>query len=272
MVDYKTLGYSAEALKNYVAEGGRIPYKLGGMSLKEADCQGLCEYLLMECGEPKASVDLKGSNAHYRKLRWVGTLEEAMALFGKIPDYAWLFMVEEGVKPKGYNDNLGDANHMGQYLTGMKCIHASASRGQVVYSDVSLRNANKGGWNRVGLNVWTKYEDGVERILAELSGEELPPVDKLEEEESYEDGTDTLITETFAPPSVQQYVRVKTPDGGRVKIRERYDPSIYKYYAPNGTVMLCTGTWSKDRKYYKVIFNGKERLVDKQYAVPHEVG
>ena len=246
MVDYKTLGYSAEALKNYVAEGGRIPYKLGGMSLKEADCQGLCEYLLMECGEPKASVNLKGSNAHYRKLRWVGTLEEAMALFGKIPDYAWLFIVEEGVKPKGYNDNLGDANHMGQYLTGMKCIHASASRGQAVYSDVSLRNANKGGWNRVGLNVWTRYEDMVERAISGYIEEpDEPSYEESPEEPSYDDGMRDVPASTAAT--------VVSPNGKDVNMRATPSLNEKLYWAvPVGTAVDVLGTraggWTKVRK------------------------
>ena len=265
MVDYKVLEQSAEALKNYVAEGGRIPYKLGGMSLKEADCQGLCEYLLMECGKPKASVNLKGSNAHYRKLRWVGTLEEAMALFGKIPDYAWIFMVEEGVKPKGYTDNLGDANHMGQYLTGMKCIHASASRGQVVYSDVSLKNATRGGWNRVGLNVWTRYEDGVEQALAKTLGAEI--LLSLELEREQEETFPALQGQSERPGS--RYVRVATANGGAVRIREKHDPSIYKFFAPNGAVLLCKGMKGK---YYRVVYEGKERLLHKDFAVPHEMG
>ena len=216
MVDYRKLAVSADALANDVRGGRVIPYA-------EMDCQELCEYLLMECGMDKSAVNLAGSNAHYRKLRWSGTLDEAIALFGKIPEYCWLFILEEGVQPKRYNDSIGDAGHMGQYLKDMQCIHSSASEDQIVASEVSLRLASRGSWNRVGLNAWTCYADDVEQILDGI-GEETDS--DVEDELKY--ASEAILTPTL--PKAQFAVVVPPPGSSTVNLRAKPSKSEKLYW------------------------------------------
>lgn len=144
-----------------------IPYVSNGHSLAGMDCQGLCEYLLTACGMPYEDCNMAGSNAHYRACVWTGTPEECKKQFGKVPDGAWIFIVEanggEPVKYKG--DGIGNSEHMGVYLGGSVAIHASASRGQVAESKFEGKTIKNGGWNRVGLPRWIDY--GLEMPEAE---------------------------------------------------------------------------------------------------------
>ncbi|MEG0640923.1 MAG: hypothetical protein RR824_12890, partial [Clostridia bacterium] len=86
----KSIGNGAlvNAGQELLAEATRreIPYVRGGMSLAGMDCQGLVEYLLIECGVSRKECGLAGSNSHWRKsLKWSGTPEEAKRLFGCVP-------------------------------------------------------------------------------------------------------------------------------------------------------------------------------------------
>jgi hypothetical protein len=134
-----------------------IPYVAGGMTLDGMDCQGLVEYLLIQCGVPKADCNLAGSNAHYRACAWVGTPEECKKAFGAIPGGAALFILEvSGGEPAKYQaDGIGNASHMGIWL-GDTSMAASASRVQVIESNFTGKSIN-GGWNRVGLLPWVDY-------------------------------------------------------------------------------------------------------------------
>ena len=53
------------------------------------DCQGFVEKMLEDAGIKK---NLKGSNAWYREMTWVGTPEECKKIFGAIPVGAFLFI------------------------------------------------------------------------------------------------------------------------------------------------------------------------------------
>ncbi|MEG1195615.1 MAG: peptidoglycan-binding protein [Clostridia bacterium] len=147
-----------------------IPYVKGGMSLAGMDCQGLVEYLLIQCGVSRKECGLAGSNSHWRKsLKWSGTPEEAVKLFGCVPAGACLFIWTEddsGAPAQYRGDGYGDANHMGLFLGGRSAVHASASRECVAESVFRGKTIPNGGWNRVGLLKWvrygTKWEAGTE--------------------------------------------------------------------------------------------------------------
>jgi hypothetical protein len=139
------------------AQQTAVPYVAGGMTLVGMDCQGLAEYLLMQCGVPRAECNLAGSNAHFRKCVWTGTPEACCEAFGSVPGGAFVFIWEESGAPAKYDgDGLGNAEHMGVYL-GDYALHASSSRGMVAQSAFAGKTIPNGGWNRVGLAPWVDY-------------------------------------------------------------------------------------------------------------------
>lgn len=125
-----------------------------GTPYDKMDCQKFAERCLADCGW---TIDLRGSNAWYRKCRqegWVGTPEECVAKYGKTPDGAFLFIhaFDGGEEKRGYYDGLGNASHMG-YCTGSRgkgAIHSSETAGGVAESKYRNKSIN-GGWNCVGL-------------------------------------------------------------------------------------------------------------------------
>ncbi|MEG0126528.1 MAG: peptidoglycan-binding protein [Clostridia bacterium] len=180
----KSIGNGAlvNAGQELLAEATRrtIPYVKGGMSLAGMDCQGLVEYLLIQCGVSRKECGLAGSNSHWRKsLKWSGTPEEAVKLFGCVPAGACLFIWTEddsGAPAQYRGDGYGDANHMGLYLGGKVAVHASASRECVAESVFRGKTIPNGGWNRVGLLGWvrygTKWEAGTEGGGEDVDGGE----------------------------------------------------------------------------------------------------
>ena len=264
MIDCQLLLDKAKWLGAY-SEQNKINYKEGGMSIEEMDCQGLCEFLLIECGLSKAEVNLKGSNAHFRKsLKWEGTIEGAMHLFGEIPKAAWLFIHEPDTRPKGYNDNLGDANHMGQYTENMRCVHASQSKGQVVHSEVNLRNASRGGWNHVGLPKWVRYSDEVEAVLALIIADYKPAVPEMSEADYLQaPGYIPDVADTPAAPAVPP---VTEPGLGQAKINTEKDPLILRKEPkdkaegikemPKGHIVSVIGTYGEWTQVDFVDFRG----------------
>lgn len=137
----------------------KIPYMQNGHTMAGMDCQGLAEYLLVQCGVPYSECNRAGSNSHLRECTWRGTPEKCKAEFGEVPEGAWIFIVKEnGGEPTQYRgDGIGNAEHMGVYLGGKQVIHASASRGMVVESKFEGKTVSNGGWNMVGLPKWVDY-------------------------------------------------------------------------------------------------------------------
>lgn len=144
----------AEKLLTY-SKQKMIPYVANGMTLQGMDCQGLVEYLLIQAGVPKKECGLAGSNAHWRRCIWRGTPEECKKAFGCIPGGAALFIWTPGHNDK-YNDENGDASHIGLVWGKYTSIAASASRGFVLESNFK-GNAINGGWNMIGLLPWVDY-------------------------------------------------------------------------------------------------------------------
>jgi len=153
------------------AQQATIPYTAGGMTLAGMDCQGLVEYLLIQCGVPKAECNLAGSNAHWRKCLWTGTPEACKAAFGSVPEGALVFIWQEDGAPAKYDgDGLGNAEHVGVFL-GDCALHASSSRGMVAESKFVGKTIANGGWNRVGLPPWVDYGLSGTQVAAEATTE-----------------------------------------------------------------------------------------------------
>lgn len=132
-------------------------YRQIGIPYDVMDCQAFVEECLREIGAYK---NLPGSNAWYRAMNWTGTPEECARAFGRIPDGAFLFILEQnGKEPEKYKaDGIGNASHIG-ICTGKRgkgAVHSSKSKGMVCESKFAGVAIN-GGWNRVGL--WTDALD-----------------------------------------------------------------------------------------------------------------
>lgn len=153
--DYVAAGYQLLSHANL----SHIPYVANGHTLAGMDCQGLAEFLLVQCGVPYSECNRPGSNSHIRECVWVGTPEECVEKFGSVPEGAWLFIVNnDGGEPEKFQgDGVGNASHMGVYLSGSTAIHASASRGKVAESQFDGETIPNGGWNMVGLCQWVDY-------------------------------------------------------------------------------------------------------------------
>lgn len=152
---------------------GDVGFKYLGVPYSEMDCQAFVERCLRDCGINK---DLAGSNAWYREVNnhgWVGTPEECVAMLGKVPKGAFLFILEQdGKEPAKYRpDGLGNASHIGIVTMprGEGAIHSSASRGCVAESKFAGKTIKNGGWNRVGLwdDVMYDYSDADSKPIPE---------------------------------------------------------------------------------------------------------
>ena len=155
--------YSAEQLST---AGDRFL----GRNYDDMDCQEFIERCLREIG---LKIDLKGSNAWYRKCLsdgWVGTPEDCVRTFGCVPKGAFLFIWADdgGEVKRGYTDGLGNASHIGLKTgRGKGAIHSSQSRGCVAESEFRDKTVPNGGWNRVGLWKALDYGSRINRILSD---------------------------------------------------------------------------------------------------------
>lgn len=207
---------------------GTIPYVNNGSSLTGMDCQGLIEWCLRQIGKPH---NYRGSNDMWRHaLSWKGTPEECKAKFGKIPVGAWLFIVKDdgGEKVRGYNDNEGNASHVGVYTGhGLGAVHASSSRGCVAESKFAGKTIKNGGWNRVGMP--EAFNDA--------------PVEEADEQ--------------------MMFMKVTTPNGGYVNMRVKPDKKADRVTKINaGEIVTATphnSIWSF------VEYDGKTGYVMSEY-------
>ena len=225
------------------ARNQTIPYVANGMSLAGMDCQGLAEYLLIQCGVPKAECNLAGSNAHWRNCVWTGTPEQCMARFGSVPAGAWVFIVSDndgGVPEKYRGDGLGDAGHMGVYL-GDCALHASASRGCVAESKFVGKTIPNGGWNRIGLPPWVDYG-----ITSESGADASGAAQDAQEGASGAEDEGLTIGTPTAPKMT--YATVVSPDGNPVKLRKSASKDDRTYWLVNHGASVCVervkGDWS----------------------------
>lgn len=210
----------------------QVGYKYLGTPYKQMDCQAFVEKCLADCG---LKIDLKGSNAWFRKMDWVGTPEECKKTFGGIPDGAFLFIWNDkgGEVARGYKDGLGDAEHIG-IVTHVKqgAIHSSATRECVAESKFADKTIRNGGWNRIGLSHLFDYGS---KINALLSG-----------------GKDEVIIS-------MEYAQVVTENGFPVKLRPTKSTSKpWLTQIPNGTQLLIT---ERDGMWAKTTYDGHEGWV-----------
>lgn len=173
--------------KGYELARAGCPYL--GTKYSVMDCQAFVERCLDDIGLRK---DLAGSNTWYRYIRengWVGSPEECKALFGTIPEGAFLFILEhDGKEPEKYRrDGIGNASHIGIYtaMTGAEmvalaiaegdsisdrynfgngAIHSSSTRDAVATSNFSGKSIS-GGWNKIGLWAAISYGEPIDSII-----------------------------------------------------------------------------------------------------------
>lgn len=134
--------------------------KYSNLKYSDVDCQAFVEKVLYDSGCRKSdgkAYNWSGSNAMWRKaLSWRGTQDECIKKFGCIPEGAWVFRLkfDGGEKDRGYNDNLGNACHVGIYVgdnTTRDSTTIAGKRNGVGYRPLS-------DWNRVGLCKYLDYE------------------------------------------------------------------------------------------------------------------
>lgn len=135
-----------------------------GRDYDDIDCQALVEAMLRDVG---IRQNWSGSNAMYRDMGWVGTPEECMAKFGRIPPGALLYILKDSGEPAKYQgDGIGNADHVGVKTgSGLGAIHSSQSKGGVVESKFANKTIRNGGWNRVGICKLLDYGSDIEEAL-----------------------------------------------------------------------------------------------------------
>lgn len=134
-----------------------------GRDYDDIDCQALVEAMLRDVG---VKQNWRGSNAMYRDMAWVGTPEECVAKFGRVPVGALLYILEATGAPDIYKDAVGNASHVGVKTgVGLGAIHSSQSKGGVVESKFSNKTIRNGGWNRVGICKLLDYGSDIEEAL-----------------------------------------------------------------------------------------------------------
>lgn len=205
-------------------------------SYDDMDCQEFYEQCAADVG---LIMDLKGSNAWYRKFKqtgWVGSPEECKARFGSVPKGATLFIhaFDGGEVQRGYHDGLGNASHIGiKTGTGKGAIHSSSTRGCVAESEFKDKTIKNGGWNTVGLSTLFDYGEKINAILRGGGG--APDVDPPEDP-----GEDEPMG---------QKAKVWSMNGGPVKMRQQPKESCNLYEElPFGTevdVLQRGETWTK---------------------------
>lgn len=204
-----------------------------GTPYEKMDCQAFVEQCMQDCG---LRMDLKGSNAWYRKMDWTGSPEECVSVFGSVPTGALLFILSDdgGEIDRGYTDGKGNAEHIGIVThIGKGAIHSSSSRGCVAESGFNDRTIRNGGWNRVGLSRLFDYGT---KINTALSG----------------DKADEVIIN-------MEYAQVITENGLPVKLRPTKSTSKpWLTQIPNGTQLLVT---ERDGMWAKTTYDGYEGYV-----------
>ena len=134
-----------------------------GRDYDDIDCQALVEAMLRDVG---IRQNWRGSNAMYRDMAWVGTPEECVEKFGRVPVGALLYILEATGAPDIYKDDVGNASHVGVRTgVGLGAIHSSQSKGGVVESKFANKTIRNGGWNRVGICKLLDYGSDIEEAL-----------------------------------------------------------------------------------------------------------
>ena len=126
--------------------------KYDNIKYSDYDCQAFCELVLKDLGVRTSSgraYNWRGSNDMFRNaVSWRGTIEECKAAFGCIPVGCWVFAVSHdgGEVGRGYNDDLGNAYHVGIYTGNNQTRDSTkgSKRDGVGYRPIK-------DWNYIGL-------------------------------------------------------------------------------------------------------------------------
>ena len=266
--------YSAE-------EFSRAGEQFLGRSYDEMDCQEFVERCLECVG---CLLDLKGSNAWYRKVQqegWTGTPEECVREFGCVPKGALLFIhaFDGGEERRGYHDGKGNASHIGiKTGRGKGAIHSSSSRGCVAESEFHDRTVRNGGWNRVGL--WNRMDYGKTVNWAKLL---RPSVADASQELRSSETSDlsggpsrrlSLRTKEHEEELKRMTVTVTSPNGGPVNLRKAANKgaALVDRILPGTEAELLesAGEWSRIRVAGRTGWMMAEFLVTDGDAVPAE--
>lgn len=135
-------------------------YKDSHIPYSKLDCQAFVERVLRDCG---VVHDWRGSNHMWRDaLDWKGSVDECVKAFGAVPPGAWLFTVKHdgGEKSRGYNDNEGNAAHVGIFCgLDLGVMHSTAGGVQCT----KWPDPNR--WTHVGLCKMIAYPVETENDL-----------------------------------------------------------------------------------------------------------
>ena len=136
---------TAKAIVEQAFKGNYI-----GIPYSELDCQALVERILSDCGEKH---DWRGSNHMWREAL---TEKHKITNESEIPAGVFLFTLKQdgGEKERGYNDNEGNASHVGLYLGLSRVIHSTT--GGVQWDDIS-----RSRWTHYGLCKYIDYTDEI---------------------------------------------------------------------------------------------------------------
>lgn len=132
-----------------------------GIPYKQLDCQAFVEKVLKDCG---LSLDWRGSNHMWRE-----ALSEKHKITdaAEVPAGAWLFTIKNdgGEKQRGYNDNEGNAAHVGIYLGDTEIIHSTTGGVQM---DVITSKR----WTHYGLCKYIDFSGAADlrEIVRQLGG------------------------------------------------------------------------------------------------------
>lgn len=204
-----------------------------GRKYEEIDCQEFIERCLREVG---ITLNLKGSNAWFRKMTWTGTPEECKKKFGSIPKGGFLFIhaFDGGEVKRGYTDGKGNASHIGMKTgRGKGAIHSSQSRGCVCESDFHDKTIRGGGWNTVGLWNALDYGEKINNILAGKTNAS---------------GSTGGGQAAGKESDVRLQGTIQAPDGGRVNLRAKPSTATgaILYKIPTGNqvdILEESGKW-----------------------------
>ena len=119
-----------------------------GIPYSDLDCQALMEKILKRGGVK--APNWRGSNHMWRDaLSDKMPIDEMIARYRQAVPGCWLFTIRDdgGEQAKGYNDNEGNAAHVGWCIDGVRVIHSTS--GGVQYDTVSSKRWTHAGFCRL---------------------------------------------------------------------------------------------------------------------------
>ena len=119
-----------------------------GIPYSDLDCQALMEKILKRGGVK--APNWRGSNHMWRDaLSEKMPLDEMVSKYGQVVPGCWLFTLKDdgGEKSRGYNDDEGNASHVGWCVDGTTVIHST--NGGVQYDVVTSKRWTHAGFCRL---------------------------------------------------------------------------------------------------------------------------